>query len=356
MIFFHAQMLSGQGAVTEVLINHESYTIMIITRTPFRMSFFGGGTDYPAWVAQHGGAVLSTTFDKYSYITCRWLPPFFDHKYHVTYSKMESAREISEIRHPAIKEILLCYENGYEQGVEIHCDADLPSRSGLGSSSAFVVGLLQAMEGLRGRHVSPEWLAKEAIRYEQDVLKENVGSQDQVAAAFGGLNIIHFSKDGGFSVEPLPLTAARKNLLNSHLLLLFTGFSRFSTVVAKAQVDKIKQNAEQLQIMRSMVDEAAEILVSEKDIRLFGELLHETWKLKRSLAQEVSTSDVDAIYETARAHGAIGGKLLGAGGGGFIILFVEPSRQNDVCRALSGLIRVPFKFEQEGSRIIYYRT
>ncbi len=329
---------------------------MIITRTPFRMSFFGGGTDYPKWISSHGGAVLSTSFDKYSYITCRWLPPFFDHKYHVTYSKMESAREINEIRHPAIKAILLSYENGYEQGVEIHCDADLPSRSGLGSSSAFVVGLLQAMEGLRGRRVSTEWLAKEAIRFEQDVLKENVGSQDQVATAFGGLNIIHFHKNGGFSVEPLPLTMERKNLLNAHLLLLFTGFSRFSTVVAKAQVDQIKQNTMQLQTMRRMVDEAAEILVSNKDIREFGELLHETWRLKRSLAPEISNSDVDGIYETARRHGAIGGKLLGAGGGGFIVLFVEPSKQSDVTRALSGLVRVPFKFEDEGSRIIYYRT
>lgn len=329
---------------------------MIITRTPFRMSFFGGGTDYPDYVSEHGGAVLSTTFDKYSYITCRWLPPFFDHKYHVTYSKIESAREIDEIRHPAIKEILLSYENGYEQGVEIHCDADLPARSGLGSSSAFVVGLLQAMEGLRGRRVSNEWLAKKAIYFEQNVLKENVGCQDQVATAFGGLNIIHFHKDGSFSVEPLPLSESRKNLLNSYLLLFFTGFSRFSTEIAKAQLDKMEQNTEQLATMRAMVNQAAEILGSNTDIRAFGELLHETWQLKRSLAKEISTSQVDRIYETARRHGAIGGKLLGAGGGGFIVFFVDPSNQSAVVRALSGLIRVPFRFENEGSRIIYYRT
>ncbi|WP_165072491.1 kinase [Desulfovibrio sp. ZJ200] len=329
---------------------------MIITRTPFRMSFFGGGTDYPTYVAQHGGAVLSTTFDKYSYVTCRWLPPFFDHKYHVTYSKIESAREIDEIRHPAIKEILLSYENGYEQGVEIHCDADLPARSGLGSSSAFVVGLLQAMEGLRGRHVSNEWLAKKAIHLEQNILKENVGSQDQVATSFGGLNVINFHKNGSFSVDPLPLSESRKKLLNSHLLLFFTGFSRFSSTVAKAQLEKMEENKAQLATMRAMVDQATEILVSDRDIRAFGELLHNTWILKRGLAQEVSTTEVDAIYEVARQHGAIGGKLLGAGGGGFIIFFVEPARQHDVVRALSGLIRVPFKFEDEGSRIIYYRT
>lgn len=329
---------------------------MIITRTPFRMSFFGGGTDYPPYVAKHGGAVLSTTFDKYSYVTCRWLPPFFDHKYHVTYSKIESAREIDEIRHPAIKEILLSYENGYEQGVEIHCDADLPARSGLGSSSAFVVGLLQAMEGLRGRYVSNKWLAKKAIHLEQNILKENVGSQDQVATAFGGLNVIHFHKNGSFSVDPLPLSESRKKLLNAHLLLFFTGFSRFSSAVAKTQLEKLEQNKAQLATMRAMVNQATEILVSDRDIRAFGELLHDTWNLKRGLSEEISTSEVDAIYEAARQHGAIGGKLLGAGGGGFIIFFVEPARQHDVVRALSGLIRVPFKFEDEGSRIIYYRT
>lgn len=329
---------------------------MIITRTPFRMSFFGGGTDYPAYVDKFGGSVLSTTFDKYSYITCRWLPPFFDHKYHVTYSKMESAREIDEIRHPAIKKILLSYENGYEQGVEIHCDADLPARSGLGSSSAFVVGLLQAMEGLRGRLVSPEWLAKEAIRFEQKVLKENVGSQDQVAAAYGGINIIHFHKGGSFSVNPLPLSQERKNELNAHLMLLFTGLSRFSSTVAKAQVRQLDENTERLKILRCMVDEAAELLLSSRDIRAFGEMLHEMWMLKRKLATEISNNSIDQIYAVARENGAIGGKLLGAGGGGFIILFVEPTKQAAVARALNSLVRVPFRLENEGSRIIYYRT
>ena len=328
---------------------------MIISRTPFRISFFGGGTDYPTWVEKNGGAVLSTTFDKYSYITCRWLPPFFDHKYHVTYSKMESVKGLDEICHPALREVLTAYENGYEQGVEIHCDADLPARSGLGSSSSFVVGLLHVMEGLRGRRVSAEWLAKEAIRYEQDVLDENVGYQDQVAAAYGGLNIIHFHRSGDFSVEPLPLQQKRIQDLNDHLLLFFTGLSRYSTNIAKKQVDNIEKNTAQLTTMRSMVDEAAKILSSAQDIRCFGELLHHAWTLKRSLASEVSSDDIDNIYTTAREHGAIGGKLLGAGGGGFFVFFVEPAKQVDVCRALSTLIRVPFKFENEGSRIIYYK-
>jgi D-glycero-alpha-D-manno-heptose-7-phosphate kinase len=329
---------------------------VIIARTPFRISFFGGGTDYPAWVKQHGGAVLSTTFDKYSYITCRWLPPFFDHKYHVTYSKIENAKEVREIHHPAIKAVLSAYENGYEQGMEIHCDADLPARSGLGSSSSFVVGLLQVMEGLRGRRVTSEWLAREAIRYEQDVLKEHVGSQDQIATAYGGLNIIHFNRNGGFFVEPLPLPVMRQEQLNRQLMLFFTGFSRYSSEAAKAQINNMDNNAERLRCMRAMVDEAVEILASDRDLREFGELLHASWELKRELADEVSTSEVDAIYEKARRSGAVGGKLMGAGGGGFMVLFVEPSRQGDVCCALSHLIRVPFKFESEGSRIIYYRT
>ena len=329
---------------------------MIIARTPFRLSFFGGGTDYPAWVAQHGGAVLSTAIDKYSYITCRWLPPFFTHKYHVTYSKIESAKDALEINHPAIKAVLSSYdEQGYDQGVEIHCDADLPARSGVGSSSSFVVGLLHVMEGLRGRRVTPKWLAEEAIRFEQDVLQENVGSQDQVAAAFGGLNIIHFPRQGGFMVEPFPLPQARRELLNQHILLFFTGVSRHASQVAKSQIENIAKNTANLHRIRSMVDEAADILSSGCDIRAFGELLHESWMLKRGLSSEVSTSDVDQIYETARGNGAVGGKLLGAGGGGFIAFFVEPARQGDVCQALKHLIRVPFKFEDDGSRIIYYR-
>lgn len=330
---------------------------MIIVRTPFRISFFGGGTDYPAWVAEHGGAVLSTTFDKYSYITCRWLPPFFDHRYHVTYSKIESATDIKEISHPAIKAVLNSYDqNGHEQGMEIHCDADLPARSGLGSSSTFVVGLLHVMEGLRGRLVSPNWLAERAIHFEQRVLKENVGSQDQIAAAFGGLNIIHFAKEGGYSVEPLPVSATRKKKFNQHLLLFFTGFSRMASEIAKSQIENMSRNTASLHTMRAMVDDAAHILVSERDLRSYGELLHASWQLKRGLSTQISTSKIDAIYDVARRNGAIGGKLLGAGGGGFLLFFVEPKHQGDVCQALSHLIRVPFTLEDEGSRIIYYRA
>jgi D-glycero-alpha-D-manno-heptose-7-phosphate kinase len=328
---------------------------MIIVRTPFRLSFFGGGTDYPPWVARHGGAVLSTTFDKYSYITCRWMPPFFDHKYHVTYSKIENAREVREINHPALRAVLSAYMKGSARGVEIHCDADLPARSGLGTSSSFMVGLLQVMEGLHGRMASPEWLAREAIRFEQEVLKENVGSQDQVAAAYGGLNIISFHRKGGFFVEQPPLPSARAEQLNRCLVLFFTGFSRNSSDIVKTHMDNLDRNNARLHRMRAMVGEAVDILTGGRDLRLFGELMHEAWMLKRGLSETTSPPEVDQIYETARKHGAIGGKLLGAGGGGFIALFVEPEKQGEVCRVLGHLIRVPFKFEQDGSRIIYYR-
>jgi D-glycero-alpha-D-manno-heptose-7-phosphate kinase len=329
---------------------------MIIVRTPFRISFFGGGTDYPAWSCQHGGGVLATTVDKYYYVTCRWLPPFFDHRYRITHSKVEDVKEVNDITQPAIKAVLNHYESISDgQGVEIHCVADLPSRSGLGSSSTLLVGLLHVMEALLGRLASQSWLAQQAIYFEQQILKENVGSQEQVASAFGGLNFIEFSKEGHFKVEPLPINSERRKSLNNNLLLFFTGFSREAAQSAKSLVDNIDSRNVKLHRIRSMVDDAVEILISGKDLRLFGELMHEYWLLKRSLSDMVSSPDIDKIYETARLNGAVGGKLLGAGGGGFILFYVEPERQHDVCRALSNLIRVPFRFENEGSRIIYYR-
>lgn len=326
---------------------------MIISRTPFRISFFGGGTDYPTWVEQYGGAVLSTSFDKYSYITCRILPPFFDHKHRLSYSVVEHVHQADEIRHPAIRAVVTDYMG--DEGLELHCDADLPARSGLGSSSAFMVGLLHALEALKCRRVSPDWLAKEAIRYEQEVLGENVGYQDQVAAAFGGLNVIHFSPGGNFKVEPLILPPERKRALGQKMMLFFTGFVRFASEVAKSQVDNMANKVAELQRMRRMVDEAVDILVSGRDLGCFGELLHECWQYKRSLSDKISNDDIDRIYETARQNGAVGGKLLGAGGGGFILLFVEPEKQDAVRRALGDLIHVPFHFESGGSQIIYYR-
>lgn len=326
---------------------------MIISRTPFRISFFGGGTDYPCWVRQHGGAVLSTSFDKYCYITCRELPPFFDHKYRIAYSKVENVSEIEHIEHPAVRAVLR--EMAFPKGLEIHCDADLPARSGLGSSSSFVVGMLHSLEALKGNRVTKEWLAQEAIRIEQAVLRENVGSQDQVAAAFGGFNLIRFHPDGQLDIEPVILSPQRKKELNDNLMLFFTGFSRIASDIAKSKVANLDKRADELHNMRKMVDEALDILSSNGDIRVIGEMLHAGWECKRSLSEQVSNSQIDHLYTRAIESGAIGGKLLGAGGGGFMLLFVEPKNQEFVRRALGELIHVPFRFETSGSQVIYYQ-
>jgi len=326
---------------------------MIISATPFRMSFFGGGTDYPEWYRSEGGAVLSTTFDKYTYITCRNLPPFFDHKHRITYSKVEHVQDVSQIQHRAVRAVLQMKK--IDQGLEIHCDADLPARSGLGSSSSFVVGLLNALAALGGARMSKAELTYQAIHVEQNELSETVGSQDQAAAAFGGFNVIYFNRDMTISVEPVLLCQERKDLLNDHLMLFFTGFSRTASDVAKAQVINIKDKSGELQHMRQMVDEAMDILTSGKDIRQFGELLDLGWQFKRSLSDQVSSAQIDNIYARARQAGAIGGKLLGAGGGGFMLLFVPPEKQSDVRYGLSELVHVPFRFESSGSRIVHYQ-
>ena len=326
---------------------------MIISRTPFRISFFGGGTDYPGWYEEHGGAVLSTSFDKYSYITCRELPPFFNHKYRIAYSKVENANEIADIQHPAIRAVL--GQLDFERGLEIHCDADLPARSGLGSSSSFVVGLLHSLTALQGRRVTAEWLAQESTRIEQAVLQEHVGSQDQAAAAHGGLNLIHFQKDGTVRLDPLILPAARKQDFNDHLMLFFTGFSRISSEIAKAHVVNMSKNTDELHQMRAMVDEAVAVLCSGRDIRALGDLLHQGWMHKRNMSDQVSNPSIDALYDRARDSGAIGGKLLGGGGGGFMLLFVPPVDQAAVRAELSELIHVPFSFENSGSQVIYYK-
>ena len=326
---------------------------MIISRTPFRISFFGGGTDYPPWYKENGGAVLSTTFDKYCYITCRELPPFFDHKYRIAYSKVDNAKTIEEIEHPAVRAVL--GEMGIDHGLEVHCDADLPARSGLGSSSSFVVGILHSLSALKGRRVTKEWLALEAIRIEQEVLRENVGSQDQIAAAHGGLNIIYFQQDGDLKIEPIVIPTVRKNELNDHLMLFFTGLSRISSDIAKSHVANIWKNTNELHSMRAMVDEAVGILRDGRDIRGFGELLHSGWMHKRSMSEQVSNSGIDELYDRGRRAGAIGGKLLGAGGGGFMLMFAAPEKQAAVRDELKELIHVPFKFETTGSQVVYYQ-
>lgn len=295
---------------------------------------------------------MSTTFDKYCYITCRELPPFFDHKYRIAYSVVENAKEVCDIKHPAVRAVL--QEMGFEHGLEIHVDADLPARSGLGSSSSFIVGLLNSLYALKGQRLSRGFLAREAIRIEQEVIAESVGSQDQTAAAYGGFNVIHFQQDGGLKVEPVILATDRKQLLNSHLMLFFTGFSRIASEIAKDQIANIDKKVDEMHRMRRMVDEALDILSTDRDVRLFGELLHTAWTCKQSLSDKVSNSQIDSIYDTARKAGAIGGKLLGAGGGGFMLLFVEPEKQSQVREALKGFVHVPFQFETAGSQVIYY--
>jgi D-glycero-alpha-D-manno-heptose-7-phosphate kinase len=325
---------------------------MIISRTPFRISFFGGGTDYPAWYRQHGGAVLATTIDKYCYITCRYLPPFFEHRHCIIYSKMEYCQTIEEIAHPAVREVLRYLK--VERGVEIHHDGDLPARSGMGSSSSFTVGLLHALYALQGRMVSKYQLAKESIYLEQEVLRETVGSQDQVLAAYGGLNHAAFLPNGDISVRPVTISPERMQELNSHLMLFYSGIKRTASNIAESYVNGIENKKRQLRLAKDLVDESISILNTGQDITRFGELLHEAWEAKRSLSAQVSNPYVDELYNEATAAGAIGGKLLGAGGGGFFLLFVPPLRHNAVKERLNKLIHVPFKFEFSGSQIVFF--
>lgn len=327
---------------------------MIITRTPFRMSFFGGGTDYPAWYAEHGGAVLATSINKYCYITCRHLPPFFEHKHRIVHSLIENVQSIDQIKHPAVRAILGWA--GCERGLEIHHDGDLPARSGLGSSSSFTVGLLHALAALEGRYASKEYLASTAIHVEQNVIGENVGSQDQVSAAYGGFNLVEFHRNGSFTASPLILRQERLAEFESHLMLCFTGFSRIASEVAKSQIANLRERQAQLHSMREMVNEAIAILQSANaPIEELGKLLHESWLCKRSLSDKVSTGDIDYLYEEAIKAGAIGGKIMGAGGGGFLMLFVKPELQDNVRERLKHLIHVPFKFEDGGSRVVMYQ-
>jgi D-glycero-alpha-D-manno-heptose-7-phosphate kinase len=325
---------------------------MIISRTPYRLSFFGGGTDYPAWYRKHGGTVLATTIDKYCYLSCRYLPPFFEHRYRLVYSKIESCQTIDEIAHPVVRELLTYL--GIGRGVEIHHDGDLPARSGMGSSSAFTVGLLHALHALKGVMPSKHQLASEAIFVEQELLQETVGSQDQVLAAYGGFNHITFLPNDGISVRPVTIAPGRMRELNEHLMLFYTGIKRTASNIAATYVNDIDARKRQLRIVKDLVEEALSILNSDASIDGFGELLHEAWMAKRSLSASVSNGHVDDIYETARAAGALGGKLTGAGGGGFMLLFVPPRCQPAVKAALGALIHVPFSFEVGGSQIIFY--
>ena len=328
---------------------------MIIVRTPFRISFLGGGTDYPAWYQEHGGVVLATTIDKYCYLTCRYLPPFFDHKYRLVYSRIETVNHYNEFQHPAAKAILQWAD--LEHGLEIHHDGDLPARSGLGSSSSFTVSLVHALAALRGMHVTKEKLANDAIHIEQNIINENVGSQDQISAAFGGFNRIEFKPNfDNFQVTPVILNKDRLDNLQDHLMLCFTGFSRIASEIAESKIANFKNRETELKKMKAMVDEAIQILHNPATpIEEFGQLLHQSWLYKRTLSDKVSTAEIDSIYDAALQAGATGGKILGAGGGGFLLLFVKPELQANVRERLKHLIHVPFRFENSGSRVVLYQ-
>lgn len=316
------------------------------------MSFFGGNTDYPVWYREHGGAVIATTIDKYCYISCRYLPPFFEYRHRIVYSQVEYIKEVEEIKHPAVRGVLQWM--GVKDGLEIHHDGDLPARSGLGSSSSFTVGLIHAIRALEGKMISKRELASAALHVEQDVLCETVGSQDQILAAYGGFNKIEFNRDGTFAVLPLVVSREKLIELQDHCLLFFTGFSRYASEIASENLRNLKQREGELLAMREMVDEALKILQGNHSLDDFGKLLHESWQCKRRLSDKVSSPEIDQIYQAGIEAGALGGKILGAGGGGFILFFVKPALRLRVREKLKRLVHVNFRFDFTGSKIVIY--
>jgi D-glycero-alpha-D-manno-heptose-7-phosphate kinase len=326
---------------------------MIITRTPLRVSFFGGGTDYPLWYRDHGGAVLSTTIDKSCYITCRWLPPFFEYHSRILYSKYENVASNDVIQHPSVRACLQFLQ--IEEGIEIHHIADLPARAGLGTSSAFTVGLLLALYALRNQMRDKHGLALDAIQVEQDLLNEAVGVQDQISAAYGSFNRINLHPDGSIDVQRILISPSRLAELEDHLALYFTGFARTASEIAQEQLKMTPHRQNELHAMRQLVDEAEAIVANpQRSLDDFGRLLHENWKIKKSLTQKITNSSIDEIYEAGLESGALGGKLLGAGGGGFMLFFVPPERREALRMRLRKLLCVPFSFSTKGSHVVVY--
>lgn len=324
---------------------------MIITKTPFRMSFFGGGTDIPSFFNEYGGSVISTTFDKFCYVNVRHLPPFMPYMSELVHSKIERVNDFEEIEHPLIREAMRLHDI---HEIRLTYEGDLPARTGLGTSSTFAVGMLNAFCALKGKYMSKEMLAKEAIMLERNILKEKGGWQDQIAAAYGGLNRIDF-KEGKFNVRPVIINPERKKKLDENLMLFYTGIQRFSSDIQANTFAKPKDKTKELLDMLALVDEAEKVLVDKNvDLNEFGRLLDLTWKLKRGTGNKVSSSSIDSIYDRAIKAGAIGGKLLGAGGGGFLLFYVEKDKQDAVKSALEELMVVPFSFEDEGATIIHY--
>jgi D-glycero-alpha-D-manno-heptose-7-phosphate kinase len=324
---------------------------MIITKTPFRMSFFGGGTDMPAFFNEHGGAVLSTTFDKYCYVNVRHLPPFFNYHTELSYSKTERVCDVTDIRHPAIREAMKMLDM---HDIRLTYEADLPARTGLGTSSSFAVGMLNAFYALKGKYADKNKLAAEAIELERVRCAEAGGWQDQIAAAFGGFNRINFGENR-FEVLPVIISPERKQQLNDNLMLYFTGFTRFSSEIQESTQQTLREKEQQRLDMLSLVDAAERILTDKTaDLDDFGRLLDENWKLKKQTGSKISTDSIDVLYQRAKEAGALGGKLLGAGGGGFLLFYVPAERQEMLREALKDLMHVPFAFENGGTRVIHY--
>lgn len=325
---------------------------MIITKTPFRMSFFGGGTDMEEYFKENGGAVLSTTFDKYCYVNVRHLPRFFDYSSEISYSKTERVTDVNDIQHPAVREAMKMLDM---QEIRLTYEADLPARSGLGTSSSFAVGMLNAFYALKGKYADKKKLADEAIYLERVLCNEAGGWQDQIAASFGGFNRINFNADG-YEVLPVIISPERKRQLNDNLMMFFTGFTRFSSDVQKEnKASGADDKKAKLKKMYELVDEAEEVLTDKaRDLDDFGRLLDTTWRLKKGTGGAVSTDSIDGLYEKGIAAGALGGKLLGAGGGGFLVFYVQPEKQKTVREAMRELMYIPFKFEDGGTRVIHY--
>lgn len=323
---------------------------MIITKTPFRMSFFGGGTDIPEFFNEYGGSVISTTFDKYCYVNIRHLPPFFDYKTELMYSKIERVKDIDEIIHPAVRNAMKMLDM---HDLRITYEADLPARSGLGTSSSFAVGMLNSFYALKGKFIDNKKLADDAIYLERTLCDEAGGWQDQIAASYGGFNRIDFSQNT-YEVKPIIISPERKKELNQNLMMFFTGFTRFSSDMQKS-IYKTEDKIGQLKDMLKLVDEAEIILTNEnRSLDEFGILLDRSWKLKKQTGSMVSTDSIDEYYNKAIQAGALGGKLLGAGGGGFLIFYVPNNKREDVEIALKDLLHIPFEFENRGTRVIHY--
>lgn len=324
---------------------------MIITKTPFRMSFFGGGTDMESFFMENGGAVLSTTFDKYCYVNVRHLPRFFDYSTELSYAKIERVTDVNDIQHPAIREAMKMLDM---HEIRLTYEADLPARSGLGTSSSFAVGMINAFYALKGKYADKKKLADAAIYLERELCKEAGGWQDQIAASYGGFNRINFNSDG-YEVLPLIINPERKRQLNNNLMMFFTGFTRFSSDVQKANASNKADKVNQLKEMLALVDEVEKVLVDKQsDLDEFGRLLDHTWRIKRKTGNTVSTNSIDELYDKGLKAGALGGKLLGAGGGGFLVFYVEPDKQEKVKKAMEDLLYIPFEFEDGGTRVIHY--